>query len=282
METFLVALKAAVLGIVQGITEFLPISSSGHLIIIGELVKLSENKAFMSAFDAIIHLGSILAVIIVFWKKIFPFGQDSEHFKKTMNMWLMVLVGVIPIVIVGLSVEKKLSGHLRDPLIVAAALIFYGIIMIVIEKCRKSEVKISDVSMLPIKFALIIGIAQCLALVPGTSRSGVTIISGLLLGLSRVAAMEFSFFMAIPAITGAAMLKIVKLLRGGTELGSAEILALVVGFAVTFAVSFAVIKVFMNYISKKSFAPFGYYRIGLGLVIIALSIFGFQFSDAMD
>jgi len=270
MENFLTILKSVILGIIEGITEFLPISSTGHLIIAEKFIQLSQNQSFVASFQVIIQLGAILSIIVLFWKKLFPFGQGGEHCKKTLNLWLLVIIGVIPAAIIGFLFDDFIEEKLFTPLVVAVALIFYGIVLILIEKSKKLQVKISDVNAIPVKFAVAIGFFQCLAMIPGTSRSAATIIGGLLLGLSRAAAAQFSFFLAIPTMFGASLLKIVK---KGLSFSSFEIVIIAVGFVVSFVSAFAVVKFLMNYISKNNFVIFGYYRIILGAIIGVLCLF---------
>lgn len=271
MENFYTILKAIILGIVEGITEFLPISSTGHLIIAEKFISLSQNSSFVAAFQVIIQLGAILSVVVLFWKKLFPFGQGYEHSRKTMKLWLLVIVGVIPAAVLGFLFDDLIEQKLFNPLVVAIALIFYGIVLIILEKGKKSDAKITDINLLPIKFALFIGLFQCLAMIPGTSRSAATIIGAMLLGLTRVAAAEFSFFLAIPTMFGASLLKIVK---QGFSFTGFEWIIIAVGFAVSFLVALGVIKLFMDYISKKDFAIFGWYRIILGIIVIILLLSG--------
>jgi len=273
MEFFFDILKAIALGIVQGLTEFLPVSSTGHLIIVERFMRLSENATFVASFQIIIQLGSILAVLFIFWKRLFPFGQGEEHCKRTMNLWLLVIIGVLPAVVLGFLFDDFIEERLFNPIVVAAALIFYGIILIFIEKFKNTQnPKITDANTIPVKIALAIGFFQCLAMVPGTSRSGATIIGALILGLSRKAAVEYSFFLAIPTIFGASFLRIIKT---SMNFSAFEIILIAVGFVVSFAVAWAVIKVFMDYISKKSFAVFGYYRVVLGIAVGILFGLGF-------
>lgn len=269
MENFYTILKAIILGVVEGITEFLPISSTGHLIIAERFIQLSQNSSFVAAFQVIIQLGAILSVVVIFWKKLFPFGQGYEHNRKTMKLWFLVIVGVIPAAVLGFLFDDLIEAKLFNPLVVAIALIFYGIVLIVLEKGKKSDnpAKITDVDLLPFKFAFFIGLFQCLAMIPGTSRSAATIIGAMLLGLSRVAAAEFSFFLAIPTMFGASLLKIVK---QGFSFTGFEWVIIAVGFVVSFLVALGVIKLFMNYISKKDFAIFGWYRIVLGIIVLIL------------
>jgi len=269
MESFLTVLKAVILGIIEGITEFLPISSTGHLIIAEKFIHLPQNQSFVASFQVIIQLGAILSIVVLFWDKLFPFGQGAQHCKKTINLWLLVIAGVIPAAVLGFLFDDVIEEKLFNPLVVAAALIFYGIILILIEKSKKLQVKISDVGDIPVIFAVAIGFFQCLAMVPGTSRSAATIIGGLLLGLSRAAAAQFSFFLAIPTMFGASLLKIVK---NGLSFSSFDIVIIAVGFVVSFVSAFAVVKFLMNYISKNNFVVFGYYRIIFGVVIAVLCL----------
>jgi undecaprenyl-diphosphatase len=269
METFFSLLKAAFLGVIEGITEFLPISSTGHLIIADKFIKLSQNPSFTASFEVIIQLGAILSIVVLFWKKLFPFGQGVLHCKKTLNLWFLVVIGVIPAAVIGFFLDDFIEEKLFTPLVVAAALIFYGIVLILVEKNKKLQVKISDVNEIPAKFAVAIGFFQCLAMVPGTSRSAATIIGGLILGLSRAAAAQFSFFLAIPTMLGASLLKIVK---NGLSFSFFEITLIAVGFVVSFVSAFAVVKFLMNYISKNNFAVFGYYRIFLGIIVAILCL----------
>lgn len=273
MERFYTILNAIILGIVEGLTEFLPVSSTGHLIITERFISLSQNSSFVAAFQVIIQLGAILSVVVLFWKKLFPFGQGNEHCKKTLNLWTLVIIGVLPAAVLGFLFDDFIEEKLFSPLIVALALIFYGIVLIVLENGKKSNTPatITDVNLLPFKFALAIGFFQCLAMVPGTSRSAATIIGAMLLGLSRIAAAEFSFFLAIPTMFGASLLKIVK---QGLSFSSFEWVIIAVGFTVSFLVALGVIKLFMDYIGKKDFAVFGWYRIVLGIIVLTLIFSG--------
>ncbi|MDR0303217.1 MAG: undecaprenyl-diphosphate phosphatase [Chitinispirillales bacterium] len=270
MDNFSALLKAGILGIIEGITEFLPISSTGHLIIAEKFIQLSQNSSFVASFEVIIQLGAVLSIVVLFWNKLFPFKQGAQHYEKTLNLWFLVIIGVIPAAVIGFLLDDFIEEKLFTPLVVAGALVFYGIILIFIEKTNKMQIKITDVSEIPVIFAVAIGFFQCLAMVPGTSRSAATIIGGLLLGLSRVAAAQFSFFLAIPTMCGASLLKILK---NGLSFSSFEITLIAVGFVVSFISAFAVVKFLMNYISKNNFVIFGYYRIFLGVIIGILSLF---------
>lgn len=264
-------LKATLLGIVQGITEWLPVSSTGHMILVDEFVKLNFSPTFISTFLVVIQFGSILAVLLIFFKKLNPFdSHKSETEKKgTISLWMKVIVAVIPSGIIGVLFEEDIDRLFFNSTTVALALIIYGVIMIVIEN-RDKKPAVSDFSEVSYKLALGIGLFQCLALIPGTSRSGSTIIGATLLGASRYVAAEFSFFLAIPTMLGASLL---KLLKTGFAFSGFEWLILGVGSVVAFVVSVVVIKFFMDYIKKHDFKAFGYYRIVLGIIV--LLYFGF-------
>ena len=259
-------LKAVLLGIVQGITEWLPVSSTGHMILVDEFVKLNFSPTFISTFLVVIQFGSILAVLLIFFKKLNPFDSSKSKVEKkeTLNLWAKVIVAVIPSGIIGILFEEDIDRLFFNSTTVALALIIYGIIMIVIEN-RNKKPAVSDFSQVSFKLALGIGLFQCLALIPGTSRSGSTIIGATLLGASRYVAAEFSFFLAIPTMLGASLL---KLLKAGFVFSGFEWLVLGVGSVVAFVVSVIVIKFFMDYIKKHDFKAFGYYRIVLGIIVL--------------
>ncbi len=259
-------LKALILGIVEGLTEFLPISSTGHLVIVEKIIKLSENQNFNIAFEVIIQLGAIIAVLLYFKKDIWIFKENKLD-KNKVNIWFKIVVGVLPSAVIGLLFEKKIEHYLFNNKTIAAALIFYGIIIIIIEEKGIKNIKLDNIENITYKDAVKIGFFQVLALVPGTSRSAVTIIGGMLSGLNRKTASEFSFFLAIPTLLGAAGLKIIK---NGLRFNFDEWMAILTGFVVSFVVAFVVIKFFMNYIRKKDFKIFGYYRIILGIVILVV------------
>ncbi|HBM15500.1 MAG TPA: undecaprenyl-diphosphatase [Lentisphaeria bacterium] len=258
-------LKAAVLGIVEGITEFLPISSTGHLIIVNQFISFDES--FTNKFDVIIQLGAILAVVIYFKKALFPSKDEYRIFFKsrTFYIWKKIIAGVIPALIIGAIFHKKIESLLFNPTTVAIALILGGIILIAVEMKKKRIPKIESFENLSYLTAFYIGLIQCLAMIPGTSRSGATIVGALLLGCSRVIAVEFSFFLAIPTIGAATIYSIYKM---GFNITASEIIILSVGFLVSFFVAWAVIAGFMNFISKKDFQFFGYYRILLGIIVL--------------
>ena len=264
-------LKAVLLGIVQGITEWLPVSSTGHMILVDEFVKLNFSPTFISTFLVVIQFGSILAVLLIFFKKLNPFDSSKSKIEKkeTLSLWAKVIVAVIPSGIIGILFEEDIDRLFFNSTTVALALIIYGVIIIVIEN-RNKKPAVSDFSQVSYKLALGIGLFQCLALIPGTSRSGSTIIGATLLGASRYVAAEFSFFLAIPTMLGASLLKLVKT---GFAFSGFEWLVLGVGSVVAFVVSVIVIKFFMDYIKKHDFKAFGYYRIVLGIIV--LLYFGF-------
>jgi len=260
-------LKAILISIVEGITEFLPISSTGHMILVDEFLKLSSNKTFTTAFEVIIQLGAIISVVVFFWKDLWPFAGTPERQKATWTLWMKVIVAVLPAVVLGLMFDDAISAHLFNSKVVAVTLIFYGVILIVLERFnkKKTSFKIDKVSAIPFGLAIAIGCFQCLAMIPGTSRSAATIIGAMLLGLSRGAAAEFSFFLAIPTMAGATLLTILK---NGMAFSSFEWLVIAIGFIVAFLVAYAVIKLFMGFIRKHDFSVFGYYRIILGIIVL--------------
>ncbi|WP_315165856.1 undecaprenyl-diphosphate phosphatase [Metaclostridioides mangenotii] len=260
-------LKAVVLGIVQGITEWLPVSSTGHMILVDEFIKLNFSASFINTFLVVIQFGSILAVLLIFFKKLNPFDKDKTSIQKneTIDLWIKVIIAIIPSGVIGVLFEDKIDELFFNSTVVAIALIVYGIIMIMLEN-RNKKPKFNSFKDVTYKLAFSIGIFQCLALIPGTSRSGSTIIGAVLLGTSRFVAAEFSFFMAIPTMLGASAL---KLLKTGFAFSGFEWLVLLIGSVVAFLVSVVVIKLFMDYIKKHDFKPFGYYRIVLGIIVLA-------------
>lgn len=260
-------LKAILIAVVEGITEFLPISSTGHMILVDDFLKLSENKTFTTAFEVIIQLGAIVSVIVYFWKDLWPFSGTPERQKATWTLWMKVIVAVLPAVVLGLMFDDTIEAHLFNSKVVAITLLVYGIALIVLERfnAKKKMFKIDSVSAIPIGLAIAIGCFQCLAMIPGTSRSAATIIGAMLLGLSRGAAAEFSFFLAIPTMAGATLLTILK---NGMAFSSFEWLVIGIGFLIAFIVAYAVIKFFMDFIRKHDFSVFGYYRIILGIIVL--------------
>lgn len=264
-------LKAILVGIVEGITEWLPISSTGHMILVDEFVKLKVSEEFLSLFLVVIQLGAILAVPVFFFDKLNPWSKKkSEEEKKA--TWLLfgkVIVGVLPAAVLGFLLDDFLDAHLMNYIVVAAALIVYGILFIVIEKKRKGKAfRVETVDDLSYKDALVIGAYQVLSLVPGTSRSGSTILGGMLHGVSRTAAAEFSFFMAIPIMLGASGLKVLKFILAGFTASGLEIGLLFVGIAVSFIVSLLTIRFLMDFVKRHDFKPFGIYRIVLGALVL--------------
>ncbi len=271
--------KTIILGIVEGITEWLPISSTGHLILVGEFVKLDKSDDFKDMFDVVIQLGAIMAVVVIFWSKLWPFGRKNnpQPFRKEgwgsyvkkdiFVMWFKVLVACIPAIIVGLTLDDWIDEHLYNPWTVGIALIVFGIAFIIVENWNKGKTpKVTSIDQLTYKAAFIIGCFQLLAaLFPGTSRSGATIIGALIIGISRVVAAEFTFYLAIPVMFGASLLKLVKY-DGGFSSG--EIAVLATGMIVAFLVSLFVIKFLMDYIKKHDFKVFGWYRIVLGALVL--------------
>lgn len=289
---FIEVLKVILLGIVEGITEWLPVSSTGHMLLIDKLFTLNASTAFKDMFFVVIQLGAILAVVVMFWKKLFPWrvqkstvatgektpdGMEIRATKRSIiadkdifKLWLKVIVACVPAAVIGLVLELlDLEKHLEHPLIIALALIIYGVAFIVIEHFnKKRDLPIKTTDDISYKKALIIGAFQVLSLIPGTSRSGATIIGALLIGIDRPAGSEFTFFLAIPVMLGASALKILKFIVKGGVLAGAEIGYLIIGMIVAFAVSMLAIKFLMSFVKKHSFASFGWYRIALGAVVI--------------
>ena len=266
--------KAIVLGIVEGITEWLPISSTGHMLLVDEIFTLNMSDAFKEMFFIVIQLGAILAVVILFWNKMWPFQLKDKSqpvvIKKTFSMWLKVVVACIPGAVITLLFDDYIEAHLHTPLVIALALIIYGIAFIVIEKWNKTRVPttktLDDISY---KTAFLIGLFQILSIIPGTSRSGSTIVGALLIGVSRVAAAEFTFFLAVPVMIG---MSVLKLLQFGLAFTGAELVILLVGCVTAFLVSILVIKFLMGYIRKHDFTAFGWYRIVLGIIVIVFMV----------
>ena len=271
MTVFFELLKSLLYGIVEGITEWLPVSSTGHLILLGELFPLSVSPAFSEMFDVVIQLGAILAVIVLFFRKLNPFAPSKSALEKkgTWGLWIRVCVAVIPSAAVGVLLDDWLDEHLYNYITVAVALVVYGILFILIERFKPADkAAVTDVGGISYKLAFLIGAFQMLALIPGTSRSGSTILGAMLLGCSRAAAAEFSFFMAIPTMLGASLLKVVKLFAEGVTVTALEWGILAVGCVTAFIVSLAAIKFLMDFVKKHSFASFGWYRIVLGALVI--------------
>ncbi len=264
-------LKSILFGVVEGITEWLPISSTGHMILLEQFVKLNVTPEFWKMFLVVIQLGAILAVVVLYFNKLNPFTnkKTQEQKKDTWILWAKVLVACLPAAIIGLLFDDLIDKFLDSPFIVAVMLIIYGIAFIIIES-RNKKANITDLKNLTFRTALIIGIFQLLALIPGTSRSGATILGGILIGTSREIAAEFTFFLAIPVMFGASLL---KLLKFGFAFTSQELSILIVGLITAFIVSILAIKFLMNYIKKNDFKAFGYYRIILGIIVLVYFIF---------
>ena len=270
-------LKAVLFGIVEGITEWLPISSTGHLILLNEFVKLNMSEEFQSMFDVVIQLGAILAVIVLFFHKLNPFApsKSAGEKKQTWQLWFKVCAAIIPSGLVGVLFDDWMDAHLHNGIVVSIALIVYGIAFLLVE--RRNQGKhlkvVSDVHDIGLKTALMIGFFQCLSLIPGTSRSGSTILGAILIGVSRSAGAEFSFFMAIPSLLGASAIKGLKFILSGVSATGTEIGVLIVGCIVSFVVSLLVIRGLMEYVRKHSISAFGIYRIVLGIVVLAYFAF---------
>jgi len=264
--------KAVLFGIVEGITEWLPISSTGHMILLNEFVKLQVSPEFWEMFLVVIQLGAIMAVVLLYWNRIFPFSFDGGEVlrKDVFSMWGKVIIGCLPAVIIGLPFDDLFEELFYNYKMVAVALIVFGVAFIVIENKNKGKKpKIRSIKELTLQAAFIIGIFQLIAgIFPGTSRSGATIVGALLIGVSRTAAAEFTFFMAIPVMFGASLLKILKFIMEGVQIGGMEWAILLTGCIVAFAVSVVVIKFLMNYIRKNDFKVFGWYRIVLGILVL--------------
>ncbi len=275
MEAIIELLKAVLFGIVEGITEWLPISSTGHMILLDKFVKLNVTEAFYEMFQVVIQLGAILAVIVLFFHKLNPFSpkKDLTQKKNTWQLWAKVIVAVLPSAVIGLFLDEWMDKHLYNYVVVAIALVVYGVAFLFLERGSEKANRIDNVYAIDYKTALLIGAFQCLALIPGTSRSGSTILGAIILGVGRSAGAEFSFFLAIPTMLGASALKLLKyameIMDGaaaapnGTELG-----VLAVGCVVSFVVSLLVIKGLMEYVRNHKFSSFGIYRIVLGIAVL--------------
>ena len=282
-------LKAILFGIVEGVTEWLPVSSTGHIILLDEFIRLNASEEFKSMFDVVIQLGAILAVIVLFFHKLNPFAfrtKTKEERKQTWVLWFKVIAAIIPSGVMGVLFDDWMDEHLHNGIVVSIALIVYGIAFILVERRNSRgkyqkiagkdgptvlfirDKKIEDVHQITYKTALLIGLFQCLSLVPGTSRSGSTILGAILIGVGRSAGAEFSFFMAIPTMLGASAIKFLKFMLSGVGITSLEIAVLIVGCVVSFVVSLLVIKALMDYVRKHSFSVFGIYRIVLGIAVL--------------
>ena len=269
MELLFDLLRSVAYGVIEGITEWLPISSTGHMILFEEFVHFSQSKEFMEMFRVVIQLGAILAVVVLFWDKIWPFTADkSKHYikKESWVLWFHILVATLPALVLGLLLDDWLDAHFYNFITVAVMLIVYGVLFIVVEKNRKGKrPRVRSLDKLSYRDAFIIGLWQVLAMIPGTSRSGATIVGGLLLGTTRSVAAEFTFFLAIPVMAGASLL---KLLKFGFAFTGTELAVLAVGMVVAFVVSLVAIRFLMGYVKRHSFRIFGIYRILLGVVLL--------------
>ncbi len=268
---FVEFLKAILLGIVEGITEWLPVSSTGHMILLDEFISLNVSAEFLEMFLVVIQLGAILAVPALFWDKLYPFSKKKSREERaaTLSLWGKVIVGAVPAAIFGVLLDDILDTYLYNYITVAITLIIYGVAFIVVERLnRKKTFRVESVESLTYKDALTIGAFQVLSLIPGTSRSGSTILGGILTGVSRMASAEFSFFMAIPIMLGASGLKILKFILGGFTATGGEIALLLVGIVVSFLVSLFAISFLMDFVKRHDFSVFGIYRIVLGVIVV--------------
>lgn len=268
--TFIEALKVIFLGIVEGITEWLPISSTGHMLLVDEFIQLNASEAFKEMFFVVIQLGAILAVVVLFWKKMFPFQFKDKSKpvirKDVFSTWFKVVVACVPGAVVTLLFDDYIEAHLHTAVVIAAALIVYGVAFIVVERWNKTRTpSVKRLSDITYRTALLIGLFQVLSIIPGTSRSGATIIGALLIGVSRIAAAEFTFFLAVPVMFGLSAIKLVKF---GLAFSGGELATLVLGMVVAFVISLLVIRFLMSYIKKHDFQVFGWYRIGLGILVL--------------
>ncbi len=264
-------LKVILLGIVEGITEWLPISSTGHLILMDEFIHLKASPAFMEMFNVVIQLGAIMAVVVLYFHKLNPFSpkKNEKQKIKTIQLWIKVVVACLPAAVLGLLFDDWMDEHLHNYIVVSIMLIVYGVLFIIIENWnKKATPSVTKLSQLSYKTAFLIGMFQVLSLIPGTSRSGATIIGALLLGVSRYVAAEFTFFLAIPVMFGASGLKLVKFFAEGGGFAGMEFALLIVGCVVAFVISIIAIKFLMGYIKKNDFKVFGYYRIVLGILVL--------------
>lgn len=267
--SFAEILKTIVIGVVEGLTEWLPISSTGHMILVDEFIKLNVSKSFMDMFLVVIQLGAILAVVVLNFNRLNPFSpyKSVVQRKETVQLWYKVIVACVPAAVIGLAFNDFMEEHLMTAPVVAGALIFYGILFIVVEHFNRYRTpRYYKLEQLDYKTALIIGIFQVLSLVPGTSRSGSTILGGIIFGTSRVVAAEFTFFLAIPVMFGASLLKLVKF---GFNFNLAELIILAIGMITAFIVSILSITFLLRYIKKNDFTAFGWYRIILGIIVLA-------------
>lgn len=273
MPDFIELLKVILIGIVEGITEWLPISSTGHIILLDEFIQLKTSDEFKEMFDVVIQLGAILAVVVLYFPKLWPFSWKERNWIKeeTFQLWFRIFVACIPAGVIGILFDEKINELFYNPQTICVTLILYGILFLFVEQKKFEEcAKITELSQITYSFAFLVGIFQVLALIPGTSRSGATIIGAMIFGATRSVAAEFTFFLAIPVMFGASFL---KLLKFGLAFSNTEIIILVVGMVVAFAVSVLAIKFLMGYIKKHNFKIFGWYRIILGIFVGAYFLF---------
>lgn len=261
-------LKTIILGIIEGITEWLPISSTGHMIIAEEFLKLNTSPDFWKMFLVVIQLGAILAIIVLFFKKLFPWGfnKTKKETKDTFNLWYKIIIACLPAALIGIPFDDKIDELFYNPWTVALMLIIYGILFIIVENKQKNKTyRVKEVNKISYKDAILVGIFQVLALIPGTSRSGATILGGLIIGLDRSVATSYTFYLAVPVMFGASLIKLMKF---GLVFTSSELIILIVGMLTAFIISILTIKFLLKYIKKNDFKVFGYYRIVLGLIVI--------------
>ena len=268
---------ALIIGVVEGITEWLPISSTGHMLLVDRLLGMEAgvSDAFYSFFMVAIQLGAILAVVVLYFNKLNPFSKKktADERKQTWRLWGCIVIGMLPAAALGIPLDDFLEANLSGNIVIAAALIVYGVAFIIIERRKKNALyRVESVNDITYKDALLIGCFQTLSLIPGTSRSGSTILGGMLLGVSRTAAAEFSFFMGVPVMAGASLIRGLKFVKAGVGITGTELSLLLIGAAVAFIVSYFAIRFLMSFVRKHSFESFGWYRIGLGLIVILLAI----------
>lgn len=265
-------LKAILMGLVEGITEWLPISSTGHMILLEQLVQFNASEEFISMFRVVIQLGAILAVVVLFWDKLWPFGVRHGRLTSkpaVWSLWVKVVVATLPVLVIS-PLDDWMEAKFYNYITVAAMLILYGVLFILVEN-RGAAARVTRLDQISYREALIIGLWQTLAIIPGTSRSGATIVGGLLLGLSRAAVAEFTFYLAIPVMAGASLLKVVKFVLEGQTMTSTEIAIMVTGCLSAFVVSMVAIRFLMSYVKSHDFKFFGVYRIALGVVVLAVA-----------
>ena len=261
-------LKVILFGIVEGYTEWLPISSTGHLILVENLIHLNQPEVFFNVFKVVIQLGAILAIVVLYWHKLWPFSPKKTRVQRedTLVLWAKIVIASIPAAVIGIPFDDIIDSHLSTPVVIGITLLVYGVIFIVLEKhYRGKSFAINRTSEIDLRTAFLIGCFQCLSLIPGTSRSGATILGAMLLGCSRGASAEFSFFLGIPAMAGASLIKMIKFGFGFT---GAQILILLLGMLISFIVAIYTVRYLMGYIRKHDFTVFGYYRIVLGIIVL--------------